>query len=120
MDPEPLDANEDPGESVPRVSFDDLKVGKRVLVKVKFQGRVRETIGEITRIHSPPGHADVKVIKIGNSVFPIHKDPLPQHSDTEVYEAPQSGSRRRTRKQKRSRRVKGRKVRLGTRRVHRR
>jgi hypothetical protein len=99
----------DPSETLPRVKFDDLKVGMKVLVKLQEQpGKLKEETGTIQEIRTmEEGRA---LVFVNSKGFPVSKN---QWSPTQVY---QVGSRR-SRKQKRSRRVKGRRIRLGTRRI---
>lgn len=101
----------DPSETLPLVKFDDLKVGMKVVVKHQEQpGRIKEETGTIQEIRSlDEGRA---LVFVNSKGFPVSKH---QWSATKVY---QVGSRR-SRKQQRSRRVKRRGVRLGTRRIHR-
>jgi hypothetical protein len=101
----------DPGETLPLVKFEDLKVGMKVLVKLQEQpGKIKEETGTIQEIRSmDEGRA---LVFVNSKGFPVSKN---QWSPTKVYNL-QTGSRR-FRKQKRSRRVKRRGVRLGTRRI---
>jgi hypothetical protein len=101
--------DEDPSETLPLVKFDDLKVGMKVVVKLQEQpGKIKEETGTIQEIRTmEEGRA---LVFVNSKGFPVSKS---QWSPTKVY---QVGSRR-SRKQKRSRRVKRRGVRLGTRRI---
>ena len=102
----------DPQETLPLVKFDDLKVGMKVLVKHQEQpGKIKEETGAIQDIRKMDDQN--ALVFVNSKAFPVSR--AVQWSSAKVY---QVGSRR-TRKQKRSRRVKGRRVRLGTRRIHR-
>lgn len=102
----------DPIETLPRVHFDELKVGMHVLAKRRDSPKkVVETIGPIQEIRE--FDSDKRLVFVNSLSFAVARSGA---FSAEIYKYPQKGSRR-TRKQKRSRRVKGGRVRTRTHRV---
>lgn len=119
-DPDPIDLNK-------LIGYDDVKVGKRVLVSTpdvidgKIHGYFPDVIGTIESVTEYEAANPFKVFYLKEDrsgkqvVIHVYKTRMP--ADSKVYDLSNSGGLRRTRKQKRSRRVKGGRIRLRTHRV---
>ena len=97
------------GELTP-LTFSELSNGMNVLLVQQFSdGHTEVYSGPITDLVEKNTAFNLRV---GGKLFTVQK----QSTTVKIYKMPQTGSRR-SRKQKRSRRVKRRGVRLGTRRI---
>jgi len=97
------------GELTP-LTFSELSNGMNVLLVQQFSGQSTEVYsGPITDLDEMNTAFNLRV---GGKLFTVSKT----GTNIKIYKMPQTGSRR-SRKQKRSRRVKRRGVRLGTRRI---